>query len=86
MPLYTPRMDERTLQRDLDRQIAATHQRFAKAMEARLPAMNPETKERYFAVLSNLVAKLESVEKPMREVMQEMMSEAAALILQEMQS
>jgi len=85
-PLYTPGMDERALQKDLDRQIATTHRRFVKAMEARLPGMSVDTKERYFAVLSSLVEKLETVEKPMREIMQEMMSEAATLILQEMQS
>ena len=55
-------------------------------MEGRVPAMPLEMKERYFAVLSTLVGKLEMPEKPMREVMQEMMSEAASLILQELQS
>src|SRR5262249_48946671 len=84
--LYTSTMDERALQKDLDRQIATTHRRFVKAMEGRVPTMSLETKERYFAVLSTLVGKLESPEKPMREVMQEMMSEAASLILQELQS
>lgn len=79
-------MDERAFRKDLDRQIATTHRRFVKAMDGRLPAMNPETKERYFAVLSTLVGKLETPEKPMREIMQEMMSEAASLILQELQS
>jgi len=79
-------MDERVLRKDLDRQIVATHRRFVKAMDARLPTLSLETKERYFAVLSALVAKLESSEKPMREIMQEMMTEAATLILQEMQS
>jgi hypothetical protein len=54
-------------------------------MESRLPGMALATKERYFAVLSSLVGKLETAEKPMREVMQEMMAEAATLILQEMQ-
>lgn len=78
-------MQPRALQKDLDRQIVATHRRFTKAMDGRLGAMSPETKERYFAVLSTLVAKLETIEKPMREIMQEMMSEAAHLILQEMQ-
>src|SRR3989442_326960 len=66
-PLYTPRMDEPALQKDLDRQIATTHRRFVKAMEARLPGMSVDTKERYFGVLSSLVEKLETVEKPMRE-------------------
>ena len=78
-------MDERALSRDFDRQIVATHRRFVKAMEGRLPGMGVESKERYFAVLSNLVTKLETADKPMREIMQEMMSEAAALILQELQ-
>jgi len=83
--LYTPRMDERALEKDLDRQIVATHRRFVKAMDARLGSMSADTKERYFAVLSTLVAKLETAEKPMREIMQEMVAEAAGLILQEMQ-
>jgi hypothetical protein len=86
MPLYTPRMDERALQKDLDRQIVATHRRFVKAMDGRLGSMSAETKERYFAVLSSLVTKLETSEKPMRDIMQEMMGEAANLILQELQS
>jgi hypothetical protein len=79
-------MDERALQKDLDRQIVATHRRFVKAMDGRLGAMSVETKERYFAVLSSLVTKLETSEKPMRDIMQEMMGEAASLILQELQS
>ncbi|HJQ85068.1 MAG TPA: hypothetical protein VKA21_13375 [Candidatus Binatia bacterium] len=79
-------MDERALQKDLDRQIVATHRRFVKAMDGRLPGMSFETKERYFAVLSALVGKLETPEKPMREIMQEMMAEAATFILQELQS
>ena len=44
-----------------------------------------DTKERYFAVLSVLVAKLEASDKPMRDIMQEMMAEAATVILQELQ-
>jgi len=79
-------MHERALQKDLDRQIVATHRRFVKAMDGRLGSMSADTKERYFAVLSSLVAKLETSEKPMRDIMQEMMGEAANLILQELQS
>jgi hypothetical protein len=78
-------MQSRALQKDLDRQIVATHRRFTKAMDGRLGSMSPETKERYFAVLSTLVAKLETFEKPMREIVNEMMAEAAGFILQEMQ-
>jgi hypothetical protein len=78
-------MQPRALQKDLDRQIIATHRRFVKAMDGRLGDLSVETKERYFAVLSSLVAKLEEAEKPMRDIMQEMMSEAASVILQELQ-
>ncbi len=55
-------------------------------MDGRLDAMSVETKERYFAVLASLVAKLEINGKPMREIMQEMMTEAASVILQELQA
>lgn len=78
-------MQPRAPEKDLDRQIIATHQRFVKAMRDRLRTMRVDTKERYFAVLSALVAKLETSDKPMRDVVQEMMGEAASAILQEMQ-
>ncbi len=78
-------MSQRALNSDFDRQIAATHRRFVKAMDGRLDTMSLETKERYFAVLSKLVAKLEENGKTLREIMQEMMTEAASMILQEMQ-
>jgi hypothetical protein len=78
-------MDQRALQKDLDRQIVQTHRRFVKAMDSRLASMAADTKERYFAVLSLLVGKLESSDKPIRDVMQEMMAEAASVIFQEMQ-
>jgi hypothetical protein len=78
-------MPARALQDDLDRQIIATHRRFVKAMDGRLGGMSTETKERYFAVLSVLVGKLETSEKSMREIMQEMVSEAASILLLEMQ-
>jgi len=72
------------LSRALDQDISAVHRRFIAAMESRLPSMNLETKERYFAVVSILVGKLEAEDKNLREILQEMMSEAAAIILQEM--
>jgi hypothetical protein len=78
-------MHERALDKDLDRQIVVTHRRFVKAMDGRLGSMSTDTKERYFALLSTLVEKLESPTKSMREIMQEMMGEAATFILQEMQ-
>lgn len=76
----------RTLEQDFDQQIVATHKRFVKAMNARIGSMSLETKERYYALLSTLTAKLEQSEKTLREVMQELMPEAASVILQEMQA
>ena len=70
---------------DLESQLRMTHDRFVTAMNARLPAMPLDQKERYFAVLSALVAKLETREKPLREILQEMMAEAAVYVFQEMQ-
>ena len=47
------------LSRALDGDIAMAHERFVRAMEARLPTLELASKERYFAVLTILVAKLE---------------------------
>ena len=74
------------LSKGLDSDISATHRRFLKAMEGRLPTMSIETKERYFAVVSALVCKLEADDKSLREILQEMMSEAAGYLLQELGS
>ena len=69
---------------DLDQQISMTHERLVHAVTARLPTMPLETKERYFAVLSTLEAKLSEAEKPLRNVVQETMAEMAGIILQEL--
>jgi len=71
------------LSRGLDNDIAAVHRRFLAAMDQRLPNMSCETKERYFVVLSSLVGKLECDTKSLRDVLREMMAEAAAHLLQE---
>ncbi len=77
-------MGKHTRQADgLDTDIAEAHQRFLVAMEQRLPGMNPETKERYFVVLSSLVGKLESDSKSLHDVVREMLAETAAYIFQE---
>ena len=74
------------LNRVLDNDIAMTHERFVSAMENRLPSLNLETKERYLAVLSALVSKLEEPEKSLRDILGEIMVEAAAHIMEEMNS
>ncbi|MEO8601267.1 MAG: hypothetical protein ABI629_01690 [bacterium] len=70
--------------RGLDSDIVITHQRFVSAMEARLPGLELASKERYFAVLTILVGKLESGEKSMRDVLVEMMAEAGRHLMEEM--
>ena len=71
------------LERDFEEQIRMTHDRFVVAMNDRLPAMTLEQKERYFAVLSGLVGRLEDAEKPLKTVLQEMMAEAAPYLFRE---
>jgi hypothetical protein len=71
------------VEQDLENQIRMTHERFVVAMDTRVPAMTLEQKERYFAVLSGLVNRLEDAAKPMKTVLQEMMAEAAPLLFRE---
>ena len=70
--------------RALDGDIAMVHERFVRAMESRLPTLELPSKERYFAVLTILVTKLETQEKTMREILAEMMAEAGRHIMEEM--
>ncbi len=72
--------------KEVDRLIAATHKRFVKAMDGRLDHMSPELKETYYSLLSKLVSKLETNDKGLREIAQEMMTEAMGDVLQVMQS
>ena len=72
------------LQQDLEDQISMTHERFTFAMNERLPAMTLEQKERYFAVLSSLVIRLEDPTKALKIILQEMVAEAAPHLFREM--
>lgn len=74
------------IERDLEKQIIATHKRFQKAMQSRLPLMSGPSKERYFAVLSMLVTKLEDTDKPLRNVLQDVLIESAPYIAEELKS
>ena len=73
-----------TLSRALDGDLAMAHERFVAAMESRLPTLELASKERYFAVLTILVTKLEAHEKTMREVLSEMMAEAGRHLMEEL--
>ncbi len=75
-------MSSRAAQSDLDRQIASSHKRFVKAMDERLGGMSADTKEAYFVILTKLVTKLEDADKPLKEILQEMMAEAMSEVLQ----
>jgi hypothetical protein len=77
-------MSDDLISKGLDMDIATTHERFVASMQRRLPSMPLDSKERYFVLLSTLVGKLEDAEKPMRDILQEMMAEAGAIILQEL--
>ena len=77
--------DSGTIAKDLERQILDTHDRFSEAMKRRLGTMDLEQKERYFALLSLLVGKLEEGAKPMKQVLQELVSEALPIVLAEIQ-
>jgi len=76
-------MQDDLLSQGLDSDIALVHERFVTAMQQRLPRMPLATKERYFALVSTLVGKLE-VPEELRDIVQEMMSTAAAILMQEM--
>ena len=78
-------MNQRSPENNVDRLIVAAHKRFVKAMDGRLGSMTPELKETYFSILSKLVTKLETGDKGLREVAQEMMTEAMSEVLQVMQ-
>jgi hypothetical protein len=75
-----------SLSRALDGEIAMAHERLIAAMASRVPDLPIETKERYFAVLSVLVGKLEMPEKNLGEILREMMVEAARHLMDEMGS
>ena len=72
------------LSRALDADIAMVHERFVRAMEVRVPTLELASKERYFAVLTILVGKLETPEKNMREILIEVMAEAGRHLMEEM--
>jgi hypothetical protein len=74
------------INRALDKDIALAHKRFVKAMENRLPTIALESKERYFAVLSILTAKLEEPGKTLRDILNELMVEAAGHLMAELGS
>lgn len=78
-------MDEK-VRKGLEADIQMTQERFCVAMETRLGSIEADSLERYFAVLSKLVLKLEDPTKTLGQVMNEMVAESASVLMQEMQS
>lgn len=74
-------MDIEALAKALDGDIHFTHERFLTAMQGRLPEMPSELKQQYFTVLSALVGKLETPDKSLPQILQEMVAETTPLIL-----
>jgi hypothetical protein len=78
--------DPDAIREQLGRDILATQERFNAAMARRLPQMSREERERYFALLSSLVTRLEELGKPLRQVFQETASEVLPILMQELSS
>ena len=77
-------MSNELISQGLNSDIFAVHERFVAIMQERVPAMPLESKERYFALFSALVAKLESPDKHLQDILREMMTEATTIIMQEL--
>lgn len=77
--------DDHDLNALLDSDILMTHDRFVAVMKKRIAEMQLDTKERYFAVLSLLVGKLEDPSKGLQQVLQECFAEAAGVVMAELQ-
>lgn len=70
--------------RALDADISMTHERLVSALAERLHEMGAGTKERYFAILTALVTKLETPEKTLRDVLREVVAESAGVLFAEL--
>lgn len=74
--------DREAIHEQLGRDILLVHERLLAAIRARLPGMPLEERERYLALVSPLVAKLEETDKPLRDVMREAMVELLPIVMQ----
>lgn len=76
--------DSVELKEHICQQLIDTHARFSQLMEARMAAAEVDEVERYFALLSNLVSKLEDEGLTLRDIMAEMVAEALPLVMAEL--
>ena len=76
--------DRETIRETLGQEILATLERFSSVMAVRLARMDLDQRERYLALVSLLVTKLEQIEKPLRLVLRETAAEALPILMQEL--
>ena len=72
------------LKKLLLKQMPEVHARFCALMQERMNGAGAEDVERYFAMMSKMVAKLEDDGKTMRDALREMAAEYAAIVLMEL--
>ncbi len=65
-------------------EISRMHGHFVSLMDERLREVEVDDLERYFALMSNLVAKLEQRDKPLREAARELVAESASWVMAEL--
>ncbi len=76
--------DSAELKQHICQQLSETHVRFSELMESRMAQAELAEVERYFALLSNLVVKLEDADLTLRDIMAEMVAEALPIVMAEL--
>jgi hypothetical protein len=76
--------DDAELKKLLLKQMPDVHARFSALMLERMKGASGEEVERYFAMMTKMVAKLEDEDKTLRDVLREMAAEYAAVVLMEL--
>lgn len=76
--------DSEELQQHICQQLADTHARFSELMESRMADADVDEVERYFALMSKLVSKLEDADLTLRDIMAEMVAEALPVVMAEL--
>jgi len=76
--------DSAELKQHICEQLSETHGRFSELMESRMARAELAEVERYFALLSNLVVKLEDADLTLRDIMAEMVAEALPIVMAEL--
>ena len=76
--------DDAAIKDHLLDQIGEVHEHLIDLMNQRLPEVGRRELELYLGVFGKLVAKLEQVDKPLRDAAQEVFAEVATLVMAEL--